>query len=141
MKYLKKFQTNADYQAFRGGGDWITPNVSIITEDDTIVFEPFVNTNNSITFPVYLVEGDNGQLGIDVYNYLQIKYNPDNIHWNTVSISEIIYADNKKCSEITFGGTNNPENIYLGHMMNYDGHLELTPYGVIGYFSHNGGSN
>ena len=30
MKYLKKFQTNADYQTFKDGGDWITPNVSLI---------------------------------------------------------------------------------------------------------------
>lgn len=29
---------------------------------------------NSLTFPVTLVEGDNGQLGIDVYNYLFNKY-------------------------------------------------------------------
>ena len=28
-----------------------------------------------LQFPVYLVEGDNGQLGIDVYNYLSEKYN------------------------------------------------------------------
>lgn len=42
MKHLKKFQTNADYQAFRGGGDWVTPNISIIVEDDSIVYEPLV---------------------------------------------------------------------------------------------------
>lgn len=32
MKYLKRFQTNADYQTFKGGGDWVTPNVSTIEE-------------------------------------------------------------------------------------------------------------
>lgn len=52
MKYLKKFQTNADYQMYKGGGDYVTPNVSIITEDDTIVFEPFINTPSLITFTI-----------------------------------------------------------------------------------------
>ena len=44
MKYLKKFQTNADYQAFKGTDDWITPNVTLITGDNNIVFESFINT-------------------------------------------------------------------------------------------------
>lgn len=89
---------------------------------------------------MYLVEGDNGQLGIDVYNYLQIKYNPNNILRTEVSISELIYVNNKICSEITFGSTIFSENIDLGFgfVMN-KGYLELTPYGVIRYFSHSGG--
>lgn len=146
MKYLTEFQTIADYQAFKNSSDWVTPNVSIIKENvsgngSNIIFEKFVNTDDSITFPVYLVEGDNGQLGIDVYNYLQIKYNPNNTWGTTAAISEIIYADNKMCSNIRFGGTSAAANIYLGHTINFNESLELTPYGVIGYFSHGGGSN
>lgn len=93
-----------------------------------------------LQFPVYLVEGDNGQLGTDVYNYLQIKYNPNNIYDTNVSISELIYVNNKICSEITFGGTTFYDNIDLGfgYVMN-KGYLELTPYGVIRYFSNSGG--
>lgn len=56
MKYLKKFQTNADYQSFKSSGDWITPNVSVIADDDTIVFEPFVGATSLITFTVDGVE-------------------------------------------------------------------------------------
>lgn len=46
MKHLKKFQTNADYQTFKNGSDYVTPNVSLIKENtsgngSTIVFEPF----------------------------------------------------------------------------------------------------
>lgn len=29
-KYLKLFKNESDYQTFRGGGEWITPNVSLI---------------------------------------------------------------------------------------------------------------
>jgi cell division protein YceG involved in septum cleavage len=32
MKYIKKFQTDTDYQAFKVGDDWITPNISVIEE-------------------------------------------------------------------------------------------------------------
>lgn len=35
-----------------------------------MVFKPEINDNNTLQFPVYLVEGDNGQLGIDVFNYI-----------------------------------------------------------------------
>lgn len=38
MKYLKKFHTNADYQTFKEGDDWVTPNVSTIEEDNGIFY-------------------------------------------------------------------------------------------------------
>lgn len=62
MKYLKKFQTNADYQAFKNSSDWITPNISVIKENDSgndfiVVFEPFVNTTTRGSYTVNL----NGQ--------------------------------------------------------------------------------
>lgn len=50
-----------------------------------------------LQFPVYLVEGDNGQLGVDVYNYLIEKYCPEALGSNSnISIrkfiDEIIYV-------------------------------------------------
>jgi hypothetical protein len=35
-----------------------------------LVFKPEINENNTLQFPVYLVEGDNGQLGIDLFEYI-----------------------------------------------------------------------
>lgn len=57
MKYLKKFQTNADYQAFKNSSDWVTPNISVIKEnvsgnDFNIVFEPFASPAALFTFTV-----------------------------------------------------------------------------------------
>jgi hypothetical protein len=121
----------------RGGG-YVTPNICYIEENEGLVFKPEIIENNTLQFPVYLVEGDNGQLGIDVYNYLQIKYNPNNIYGTTASISEIIYADNKMCSNIRFRGAAYPENIYLGHVSN-GGMLELMPNGFIIYSTGSGG--
>ena len=141
MKYINKLSTNADYQAFTEGGGYVTPNICYVEETDGLVFKPEIieEENNGLQFPVYLVYGNNGQLGIDVYNYLQIKYNPNNIYGTTASISEIIYADNKMCSNIRFGGTVYPENIYLGHVTD-GGILELMPNGFIVYSTGSGGS-
>lgn len=57
MKYIKKFQTNADYQTFKASGDWVTPNVSLIEDNDNIVFEPYVNPTTRGSYTVNL----NGQ--------------------------------------------------------------------------------
>lgn len=62
MKHLKKFQTNADYQTFKNGSDYVTPNVILIKENtsgngSTVVFEPFVNPTTRGSYTVNL----NGQ--------------------------------------------------------------------------------
>ena len=54
MKYLKKFETNADYQSFKNGSDWTIPNVSLIEEkfsDDNNNYIIFNNVKPS-TFTV-----------------------------------------------------------------------------------------
>lgn len=50
---------------------------------------------------MYLVEGDNGQLGVDVYNYLIEKYCPEALGSNSniylwKDIDEIIYVTSGK---------------------------------------------
>lgn len=40
MKYIKKFSTDADYQAFKSSTDYIEPNVSAIEENSSVIYEP-----------------------------------------------------------------------------------------------------
>lgn len=42
MKYLKRFQTNADYQAFKGSSDYVKPNLSAIEDsiDSPVRYNP-----------------------------------------------------------------------------------------------------
>ena len=49
-----------------------------------------------ITFPVYLVEGDNGNTGKNLYKYLVDKYEPG----NNLELSEEIYFENKKANTV-----------------------------------------
>jgi hypothetical protein len=75
-----------------------------------LVFKPEIIENNTLQFPVYLVEGDNGQLGIDVYNYLVEKYCPNALDSNSKinineRLDEVIYVTSDKYSkpiQITF---------------------------------------
>ena len=41
MKYIKIFNNDTEYQAFKGGGDFITPNVSYIKETEGIKLKPY----------------------------------------------------------------------------------------------------
>ena len=38
MKYIKKFQTNADYQTYKGSSDYVTPNVSLVTGNKELFY-------------------------------------------------------------------------------------------------------
>lgn len=79
MKYLKKFQTNADYQAFKNSSDWITPNISVIKEnvsgnDFIVVFEPFVSATSLITFTINDV-GHQAEEGMTWQEWCGSEYN------------------------------------------------------------------
>ena len=42
MKYLKKFETTSQFDDFKNGSEWITPNVSYIVEANNVNFQPYV---------------------------------------------------------------------------------------------------
>ena len=48
MKYIRRFENESDYQAFRGGGEWITPNIVYINENSNLHLQPYVE-------PPYLI--------------------------------------------------------------------------------------
>lgn len=50
MKYLKKFSTESEYQTFKNGDDWVTPNVSAIEEDNGLFYNEIPKL---ISFTVY----------------------------------------------------------------------------------------
>jgi hypothetical protein len=38
MKYLRVFENEDDYQAFNGGGDFVTPNICFIKTEEKMAF-------------------------------------------------------------------------------------------------------
>jgi hypothetical protein len=48
MKYINKFSTNADYQAFTGGDDYVTPNICYVDETNGIIVKPEINENDEV---------------------------------------------------------------------------------------------
>lgn len=47
MKYLKKFDTHSDYEAFTGGTDFILPNISVCVNENEVHYNP---TDKKLTF-------------------------------------------------------------------------------------------
>ena len=57
MEYLKSFTTDAEYQQFLGGGDFITPNVSAVEENNKVYYNPIffpLPRYNNYDFPLNL---------------------------------------------------------------------------------------
>ena len=42
MKYLKYFEEASEYEAYKNGSDYVTPNVSYVVETKGINYEPYV---------------------------------------------------------------------------------------------------
>ena len=143
MKYINKFSTNADYQAFTEGGGYVTPNVCYVDETDGLVIKPKVNnggTDITVSFPCYLSGSisplgiiDNGEIGIQLYNYLRNKYS-DGI-WSLAS-DEKIYVNSTIVNKIII--YNNYNNITLGESKGVD--YELTSDGQVYNPNYSGGS-
>ena len=63
--------------------------------------EKKVSSDNILTFPITLVEGDNGQIGKELYNYLLEKYgNGAFISSCTLDENDEIYINNIKVQRI-----------------------------------------
>lgn len=72
MKYLKKFQTNTDYQTFKSSSEYVEPNVSVIENDNTIFYEP-VKSPTLITFTVNGAEYQ-AEEGMTFYDWAMSEY-------------------------------------------------------------------
>ena len=79
---------------------------------------------SSLTFPVTLVEGNNGQLGIDVYNYLSEAY--PNTESGPQIMSETIIISNGSL-ENTIGST-------PSHVWCREGEIHLMDTGADYYY-------
>ena len=93
MKYIRRFENESDYQAFKGGGDWITPNVVYVNENSNLYLQPYEESgggSNLITFTVDGTEyqAEEGMTWGDFYNsdyndgLISESYNPpkDAVH-------------------------------------------------------------
>ncbi len=69
MEYLKSFKTDADYQQFLGGGDFITPNVSAIENTDIVYYnpvpEPLLPRYSNYDFPLKAQQSWNEDIHTD----------------------------------------------------------------------------
>jgi hypothetical protein len=85
---------------------WNVTGVDGIPSGWTVVNAREESGGNGFTFPVYLIIGYNGQLGIDVFNYFKENYS---FGFHTLDDNTQVYIDNELQStvivteNITFG--------------------------------------
>lgn len=91
MKYIKKFQTNADYQTFKNGSDYVTPNVSVIVEDDTIMFNPLASAVSLITFTVDAISYS-AEEGMTWKEWCNSEYNTGGFIYDLGEVGDAIYT-------------------------------------------------
>ena len=53
MKHLKYFETEAEYNAYKNGSDFVLPNVSYVEEVNGVVFNPYVDSSSPNLVCVY----------------------------------------------------------------------------------------
>ena len=81
MKYLKKFNTQTQYESFKGGIDFVLPNVSYITGENSINYTP---TPSIITF--YIDSSPiNALKGMTWAEFVNSEYNKN---WINLAIQE-----------------------------------------------------
>lgn len=74
MKYIKRFSKVSDYEAFRGGGEYITPNISLIDDGKRVYSEKKVNNKGKlITFTVNGTEYQ-AEEGMTFYDWALSEY-------------------------------------------------------------------
>ena len=90
MKYINKFSTSAEYQAFTEGGGYVTPNICYVEETEGLVFKPEINDAIISTFTIsdkfnmYPSKTYNFEEGMTFEEFCNSSYNIDN--WKVVSI-------------------------------------------------------
>ena len=111
MKYIKKFSTNADYQAFTEGGGYVTPNVCYIEENESVAAKP-----EKITFPLYI--GDFNLVGEE---------------WGTIIYTKegnFTKLVNLLRSTVLSNGIEYEKNLYLNNLTNYGIEIYIDCKGV-----------
>lgn len=93
MKYLKKFQTNAQYQDYITDKTAHKPNVSYVTDDSEVFYNPFIPTDYSkLPLTMEIVEGGDVVFKKNENTSAQLKWSAD--EGNTWTTVDTIIGDN-----------------------------------------------
>ena len=111
MKYIKKFSQLADYEQFVGGGDYVIPNVCFVEETNGIV----IGTKAKSMFPIYLTKDGNGEVGVNLFKYLQNKIS--NAEMYEFSSTEEVYINNVKILSVS--GLSGTKDMFVMHCESY----------------------
>lgn len=88
MKYLKLFETEAEYTAYKSGSNFLTPNISYCEDGKSIFYSPWeasvLPEAPKMDFPITIVSNINNEInesteiGKALYQYLDYKLSTTN---------------------------------------------------------------
>ena len=58
-KYLKKFNEDAEYQAFKESEEYILPNVSYVENNNVVYYNPFAEAKSGVIVAHYRATEEN----------------------------------------------------------------------------------
>lgn len=92
MKYLKLFETEAEYTQFKDSEQFITPNVSYIENSDVVMYNPYVAPVSLIEFTI---NGASYQAeeGMTWQEFVESSYNDGNVIYDA-QYHSISYSGN-----------------------------------------------
>ena len=96
MKYLKRFNKVSDYEAFKGGGDFITPNISYVDETEGLVFEPEQKRIFPIILTTTIVSGKDMCIGPNDDTIKLCEFLKENALWDGYVFHEYTFKDNEQ---------------------------------------------
>lgn len=73
MKWIKKFNTEEEFKTYLETEELITPCVYYVGDKAILDYRQYLS-NTSVTFPITLVEGNNGENGINLFNHILNNY-------------------------------------------------------------------
>ena len=79
MKYLKYFETEAAYIAYKNGSDYILPNVSYVEENNIVSYNPVETVKQGVIMAHYRATEDNNRVVSDISNIKSLKINGENV--------------------------------------------------------------
>ena len=84
MKYLKLFETSAEYQQFIGGGDFLRPNVSLVNDTKSLFYNPLAQEEPGL--PYLTITALENNLTVSLSETCQ--YSMNGTDWNELQADE-----------------------------------------------------
>lgn len=98
MKHLKLFETETQYESFKSGSDFVLPNVSLIEENERVVYNPFIEQKSCIIRAKFSPNADCMLAIVDLSNVKSLKIDGEEVRFGLTNYE--IWSEGEHNAEI-----------------------------------------